>query len=353
MFSIPQSSPPENTSPIPSPQILEVTLKKPLWEILGSFFWGALKIILVLIVIGLLFQGSQIKPQNLEMAYEKRAIDEYWRPVDIDVNAKQIAMISAKGTIVGEDILPSFSEGMIVAPRLIAMLASAGDDPAVSAIVLRIDSPGGEVGASERITTALEQIQKDKKPVYVLLENIAASGGYYISTPAKKIYAYPETLLGNIGVRMDIPNIQGLMGKVGVEMQTVTSGPLKDMGSPFHAIKEEEMKIFQALIDESYQKFLQRVSDGRKIPLETVKTLADGRIYSGIQGAQNKLIDKTITSLGDLLLDLRVEMGTSVQLVEFKEPVSPWDEFLMTVSSSVSPLQASFKKSLGVSMKYE
>ncbi|MEI7510675.1 MAG: signal peptide peptidase SppA [Candidatus Peregrinibacteria bacterium] len=351
MFSIPKNS---EIPDAPAPQVLEVTIKKPLWENIGTIAWGVIKVFFVFAIIGAIAGSAEMEKQaKSPTPYEKTAIDEYFREVDTDANAKHIAFISAKGEITDQEIPPAMATGMIIAPELIKLLASAADDADIAAIVLRVDSPGGEVGASERITTTIDRINKEKKPVYVLMENMAASGGYYISTPASKIYAYPETLLGNIGVRIDSPHIQGLLEKVGIQMQTVKSGALKDMGSPFRAMTDEEQKVFQALVDESYQKFLQRVADGRHLPLETVKTLADGRIYSGTQGEKNKLVDKTVTSLGDLLVNLRAEMKTSVQLVEFRAPLSPWDEFLMTVSGTVSPLQASFSHAMGVKMQYK
>lgn len=161
----------------------------------------------------------------------------------------------------------------------------------IKAVVLRVDSPGGVVGPSQEI---YEEVKKfaAKKTLVVSMGSVAASGGYYISAPATMIYANPGTLTGSIGVLMKLSNIQGLLGKIGLSSFVLKSGKFKDSGSPVRPMTSEEHRLFQGVIDSMHGQFVRAVAEGRKLPVATVRTLADGRVYSGEQALQVKLVDK-------------------------------------------------------------
>lgn len=161
----------------------------------------------------------------------------------------------------------------------------------IKAIVLRIDSPGGAVGPSQEIYDAVKRI-KAKKKIVASMGSLAASGGYYIACATDKIYANPGTLTGSIGVIMEMPNVQGLLKWAGVEMNTIKAGKLKDSGSPFRDMTPEERDYFEGVLADVHGQFIDAVASGRKLTVEEVKPLADGRIFSGRQAKEAKLVDE-------------------------------------------------------------
>ncbi|MBI4691770.1 MAG: signal peptide peptidase SppA [Nitrospirae bacterium] len=164
-------------------------------------------------------------------------------------------------------------------------------DASIKAIILRVDSPGGAVGPSQEI---YEEVKKatSKKKIVVSMGSIAASGGYYISAPATRIIANPGTLTGSIGVIMEIPNLEGLMNKIGVKTEVIKSGKHKDIASVFRKMGKEERVILQGVLDDVHEQFIKAVSDGRNIPFDKVKEIADGRIFTGRQALDAGLVDK-------------------------------------------------------------
>lgn len=174
-------------------------------------------------------------------------------------------------------------------------------DPSIRAIVLRIDSPGGAVAPSQEI---YEEVRKAvaKKKVVVSMGSVAASGGYYIASPASRILANPGTLTGSIGVIMEIPNVEGLMNKLGIKTEVVKSGRHKDIASVFRGIQKEDREILQNVLDNVHEQFIIAVAEGRKMLREDVKRIADGRIFTGEQALKAGLIDE----LGNLQDTLKV-----------------------------------------------
>ena len=189
-------------------------------------------------------------------------------------------------------------EGFYTYPSLLATikeeLSKAAKDERVKAMVVRINSPGGTVTASDIIYHELKSFKAARNiPVVASIMDVGASGGYYIASAADAVMAHPSSVTGSIGVIMLTVNARGLLEKVGVETNAVTSGPRKDMGSPFRQMLPEERAIFQSVIDSFYERFLQVVREGRpKLSAEEVKKLADGRIYSGEQAKQSGLVDE-------------------------------------------------------------
>jgi protease-4 len=156
---------------------------------------------------------------------------------------------------------------------------------------MRIDSPGGAVAPSQEI---YEEVRKaaTKKKIVVSMGSVAASGGYYIASPATRIVANPGTLTGSIGVIMEIPNFAGLMNKLGIKSEVVKSGRHKDIASVFRGIKKEDREILQNVLDNVHDQFILAVAEGRKMLLEDVRKIADGRIFTGEQALKVGLIDE-------------------------------------------------------------
>ena len=198
----------------------------------------------------------------------------------------KVIVISVDGVIMeadknGKDLISNFA----------AKLKAANDDPNVKAVILEVKSPGGSVNASDLMWQELKEFKNSKKPLVAYFNGLAASGGYYISMQADKILATPATITGSIGVIAQVPNFSKLLDKIGVEMITVKSGARKDMLSPYKPMDPEDQKIFQSLIDNSYNRFVKLVSEGRKMDETKVRSLADGRIYNADDALANGLID--------------------------------------------------------------
>jgi protease-4 len=165
------------------------------------------------------------------------------------------------------------------------------EDDGVKAIVLRIDSPGGGVGASQEIYREISKV-KMKKKVVTSMGSVAASGGYYIACASDRIVANPGTITGSIGVLMEFTNIEELFKKIGIKGVVLKSGEHKDIGSPFREMTPEEKKIMQDVLDNVHQQFIEAVAKGRGLEREKVAQIADGRILTGEQAKQCGLVDE-------------------------------------------------------------
>ncbi len=205
--------------------------------------------------------------------------------------------------------------------RLREELKKAGDDAKVRAVVLRINSPGGTVTASDIIYRELMLFrERAHVPIVAVLMDVAASGGYYAALAADTIVAHPTTVTGSIGTIMLTVNAQGLMDKLGLAAVTVKSGEHKDMGSPFRTLTPDERKIFQSVIDDLHGQFVKLVAERRRLPRETAAQLADGRIYTAEQALRLKLIDG-IGYMPDALATARREAGVKdARVVVYKRP---------------------------------
>jgi protease-4 len=198
-----------------------------------------------------------------------------------------VAVISVEGTILSGSAGP-FAEGLAASDDIIAQIQQAKNDRDAKAIVLRVNSPGGGVVASDEIYHAL---QGAGKPVVVSMGELAASGGYYISMAADWIVANPNTLTGSIGVISQFANAEELLDDVGIQFITIKSGPAKDTGSPFRDMTEAERERWQALVDEVYGNFVQVVVEGRQMDEAEVREVADGSVYTGQQALELGLVD--------------------------------------------------------------
>jgi protease-4 len=172
-------------------------------------------------------------------------------------------------------------------------LRRAEKDDQVRALVVRINSPGGTITASDIVYREIREFkQRRKVPVIAAMMDVGASGGYYAALAADQIFAHPTTVTGSIGVIMLTVNAQGLLEKVGVAPLAIKSGPLKDAGSPFRGLTAEERAVFQSVIDDMYGRFVRLVSESRKIPEDRVRAFADGRIYTAEQARTLGLVDQ-------------------------------------------------------------
>ena len=203
-----------------------------------------------------------------------------------------IQVVRLSGMIIDKPDHSIFASSVGSPNNALKELRKALKSKKVKAVLLRVNSPGGTVPMSQEIHEAVVQLKAAGKPVVVSMGDVAASGGYYISCAADKIVANPGTLTGSIGVIINLMNFKALADKVGVEPEVIKSGLFKDIASPYKKMTKEEHDILLALIMDSYEQFTTAIAEGRKIPIEKVKTIADGRIYSGRQAQKLGLVDE-------------------------------------------------------------
>ncbi len=193
-------------------------------------------------------------------------------------------------------------------------------DEGVKAVLLRIDSPGGGVVPSQEIYDEVRALKGVKK-VVTSMGTVAASGGYYIASASDKIIANPGTLTGSIGVIMEMPNVEALLEKVGVESVVIKSGKNKDVGSPFRKMEPEERALLQEVLDDVHAQFIDAVAEGRALDPEAVRLLADGRIFTGRQAMALGLVDE-LGSLQDAIQTTAEMVGIQGEpdVIESEEP---------------------------------
>lgn len=203
----------------------------------------------------------------------------------------KVAFVSAVGTIASGRSRYEPVDGMVMGSEtMIEALRSAREDDAVKAVVLRVDSPGGDAVAADEIWHEVQRLNA-RKPVIVSMSDLAASGGYYISAPATRIVAQPGTLTGSIGVYAGKLNILGLYHKLGLNVETLSRGRNAEMLSAIRDFTPEESARFQAQVDSTYRLFLRRVSRGRSISLERADAVGRGRVWTGEAALTRSLVD--------------------------------------------------------------
>jgi protease IV len=183
------------------------------------------------------------------------------------------------------------SGGIVGSEDTVALIEAIVESDQFDAILLELDTPGGGVLASAEIADAVRRAQAEDLKVLAWMRNSAASGGYYISAPADHIVAAPETLTGSIGVILQYFTVQELAGKVGIKSETIKTGRMKDIASPWKDATPEERAVLQELIDEAYDEFVDVIAKGRDMREGEVRELADGRVYTGAQAERLGLVD--------------------------------------------------------------
>lgn len=287
--------------------------KKPKWSTWRILRWVLGVGILLLVIINLFFP-------DLDLSTEDR-----------------IALVRIEGIILDSQ-------------TTVGDLKRFGENPSIKAIVLRIDSPGGGVVPSQEIYDAVQRVRnKSNKAVIASMGTVAASGGYYIAAATDRILANPGTLTGSIGVIMEMANIEGLLKKIGVEGVVVKTGRYKDVGSPLRKMSDEEQALLQSVMDDVHKQFIEAVAAGRSLEVADVRALADGRIFTGRQAKDVKLVDE----LGNL--EDAIQLAAEIAGIE-GEPkvVEPRRRFSVRelLESRLSSLFPKLDFHTGVSLKY-
>lgn len=213
----------------------------------------------------------------------------------------------------------------------------------IKAVILRIDSPGGSVSACQEIFEELKALRK-VKPLITSMGGVSASGGLYLALAGEKIFVNPGTITGSIGVMLQLPNLEKLMDKIGISAEIIKSGEFKDTGSSFRRLTPKEREYLQNVVNSLHEQFVKAVVEERKIPIEKVKALADGRVYTGEEAVKLKLADevgnfykavelakKKIGVKEAVLLYFPEKKGFLRKFVEGQLPITPQD-FLDTLS---------------------
>jgi protease IV len=274
--------------------------------------WAALGIAAVLFFVSIAVGAAT----TLFTADTENIIDElfasesafYEEVIEGDDYTNVIAVVDVEGTIQDTGEASLLSSATYNHRAFMDKLKMAEENDDIKGIILRVNSPGGGVVESAEIHEKILDIKKVKKPVYVSMGSMAASGGYYISAPADKIYASPETMTGSLGVIMHGYNYEKLAKKYGVEFETIKSGPHKDIMSPTREMTGEEREILQNMINNSYDQFVKVIADGRGMTEKEVREIADGRIYDGRQAKENHLIDD-FGHLDDVIAAMKTDIG--------------------------------------------
>jgi protease IV len=203
-----------------------------------------------------------------------------------------IAAVPVEGTIAPADDTLGGTQPTATPEGFADALRQAGQDTSVVAVVIEVNSPGGGVTASDEMHQSILDFKKNTgKPVVVSMGDTAASGGYYISTAADRIVANETTLTGSLGVIIPLNNFAEAAEKYGIRQVVIKSGKYKDMGSAFREMRPDEREIFQSIVNQEYAEFVDVISEGRGIPEERVREIADGRVYSGSQARDLGLVD--------------------------------------------------------------
>jgi protease-4 len=251
-----------------------------------------------------------------QISYEKLNRLRLQREAKASKAARSIAVIYAEGSIVNA---PSPGE-FIVAQRLTRRLREVREDESIGGVVLRVNSPGGSSFAAESIRHEVSLTAREK-PLVVSMGGAAASGGYWISAPAQRIFASAETITGSIGVFGLLPNIRELANGQGITFDAVRTGPFADLGSIAREKSDKEMEMIQEIVDADYEQFISIVAEGRGMSPEEVRKLAGGRVWSGRAAAENGLVDE-LGGLRDAIAYLVEKLGYGVdyEMRQFPEP---------------------------------
>jgi protease-4 len=285
-------------------------------RILVPLLWIAI----LFLVLGSLFSRDAGLPTRLSERY-----------LAGDLTAPKLAVVEVEGLLMDE-----------VAEHALKQIRQARDDDQVRAVVLRIDSPGGTVSAADRVWREVESLKRDgRKPVVVSMGGMAASGGYYIAAPADSIFAEPTTLTGSIGVILEIPQLNGLLQKLGVEFETITTGEWKDTGSMYRPMTQRERKRWKEVIDEPYQRFLRVVAQGRGLSIDELKPVANGKVYTSREALQHKLIN-AIGYLDDAILQAqRLAKLESAHVIRYAKSSGLTEALLsLTTQRNALPISA-------------
>jgi protease-4 len=267
------------------------------------------------------------------------------RPLEEDTLEGQgrakILLVDLSGVLQDESV--SFSLGappprVPLLARVREELEKAEKDDGVRAVIVKINSPGGTITASDILYREIAEFKARRKiPVTAVIMDVGASGGYYVALAADTIVVHPTSVTGSLGVVMITVNAQGLMEKIGVAPLAIKSGPMKDAGSPFRPLTQPELQVFQGVIDDMYGRFVRLIAESRKNPEERVRSLADGRIYTAQQALALGLVDK-IAYLDDVVGTTKKALGVDeARVVTYHRP----REYRATIYSEAATVPGS------------
>jgi len=239
-----------------------------------------------------------------------------------------VGVINISGTIVSGSSSGGLLNTVAGSDTIMAQLRQAAEDPSIKAVVLRLNTPGGTTAASQEIALEVDRLRASGTKVVASMGDVAASGGYWIASRCDRIVANPGSITGSIGVIMETTDMQGLYEKIGLDPTVFKSGPHKDMGSPARDVTSNEQAIFQSMVDDIYQQFVNTVSQGRGMDLEQVSKIADGRVFTGSQALENGLVDE----MGNFYDALRVAsqmagLGDEANVVDLSPRRPFWETF--------------------------
>jgi protease-4 len=291
-------------------------------------------ILLATLTGGCVFVSGEVNP----FARRPRPLEEH---VVSGAGKDKLVLINLSGEITDEEERAfGFQTRESTVARLQAELERAGADDRVRALIVRINSPGGTVTASDVLYNRLRQFRTERKvPIFVHLMDVAASGGFYVALAADEIVASPTTVTGSVGVVFTSVSVEGLLGKVGVTNQTIKTGDKKDIGSPLRAMTPEERELLESLLGEMQTRFLSLVRERRpRVTDDTQATIADGRVLSAAQALGYGLVDR-IGYLEDTIDLAKKSAGLAkASIVMYRRP----NEYAETIYSraNVSPAEA-------------
>lgn len=231
----------------------------------------------------------------------------------------EVALVDVKGVITSSE-------------DVVRQIKKYQEDGKVKALVVRLDTPGGGVAASQEIYDQLLKFKDEGKPLVVSMGSVAASGGYYVACAADSIVANPGSVIGSIGVIISFPVFRELMAKVGVSMEVIKSGDLKDVGNYARQMTSEDRRMLQALIDDAHEQFVGVIVDSRNIDPDSVKGMADGSVFTGRRALELGLVDK-LGTLNDAIAVAgeMADLGTNPRIVKERPFRRPWWDVAMRV----------------------
>lgn len=293
---------------------------------MNSKKWAVIVLAIILLVATSL---SSIGTSTFdEENYTDNFLSRLGQPVEVIEEegsaGSRILKINVDGTIDGLEQPGGYSQ-----ETTLYAVEQIQEDPSIEAVLLSLDTPGGSVYEIREVYDLMMKVKEETDiPVYASMGSMAASGGVYYAMMAEEVYASPETWTGSIGVIMSTLNLEGLFDKIGLEERVFKTGDLKDMGSASREITEEEEEVFESMIDESFDRFVQVVMDGRDMEEDVVREIADGRIYTAQQAQEIDLIDDILYE--DQVIDkMKSDLGLeNPQIFSFEKQSSSFTSFL-------------------------
>ncbi len=254
------------------------------------------------------------------------------------VFAPKIAVVEISGLLMDRQMNGLFTEGENPVSYTQEQLKKARDDTAVKAVILRINSPGGTVTASEIIHDEVMRFKaKTSKPVVTMMMDVTASGGYYVACASDRLFAYPTTVTGSIGVIMQLFSLQGSLEAIHMKTYAIKSGPFKDAGSPLRDLTPEEREYFDAIVTQFFNRFLQVVQKGRpNLTAEQVKALANGKIYTGQEASASGLVDEVGTVYTAIRYLKKKTGNAKMNVVVYHRPLA-WKPNIYAGSEDAGP----------------